>query len=475
MSPAAHRRACCVVDLGFGDCGKGLVTDYLVRSTGAGLVVRFNGGAQAGHNVVAPDGRHHTFAQFGAGTLAGARTFLSRHVVVHPTALLLEAQALERTGVSDPLSRIRVSEGARIVTPFHQAANRLRELARGDARHGSCGVGIGETVEHALDHPDEAVTARDLRDVRLLRRKLERIRERKRNEVAALVESQPALEASSERACFERDDVADAWIEQARGLAASGAIAADSLPEGWLAGARSVVFEGAQGVLLDEERGFHPHTTWSRCTPANARELLAEWAPGLRLETVGVLRSHAVRHGPGPLPSECEEVRPAVQEHNEANPWQGGVRYGWFDGVLARYALEVAGEVDRVALTHLDLVPRLARILTCAAYRLPAGEGGAAAAESVSRLVPAEPASLEGQARLGRLLASAEPVLAPASPAEPRFLATIESLLGRAVDFVARGPRAPDVEERTPARRHASREGREDLDFPLWRPRPPRR
>src|ERR1700734_1777495 len=120
-------RAAMVVDLGFGDAGKGLVTDFLVRSLGAGLVVRWNGGAQAGHNVVAPDGRHHTFAQIGAGTFVpGVRTHLAERTIVHPTALGVEAARLAEIGVPDALDRLSVSERALVITPFHQAANRLR-------------------------------------------------------------------------------------------------------------------------------------------------------------------------------------------------------------------------------------------------------------------------------------------------------------------------------------------------------------
>ena len=142
------RRVSIVVDLGFGDAGKGLVTDALVRRDGAGLVVRYNGGAQAGHNVVTREGQHHTFAQFGAGSFVpGVRTFLAHPFVLHPTALLVEGDLLRARGVGDIFERLRVSERARVITPFHQAMNRLRELARGEARHGSCGVGVGETVQ----------------------------------------------------------------------------------------------------------------------------------------------------------------------------------------------------------------------------------------------------------------------------------------------------------------------------------------
>ena len=92
-------RAYVVVDLGFGDAGKGLLTDFLTRHFNAGLVVRYNGGAQAGHNVVAPDGRQHTFSQFGSGTfIPGVKTYLSRHVGIHPGALLVEGDLLAAIG-----------------------------------------------------------------------------------------------------------------------------------------------------------------------------------------------------------------------------------------------------------------------------------------------------------------------------------------------------------------------------------------
>src|SRR5664279_3027640 len=101
-------RAYIVLDLGFGDCGKGLLTDFLARRTSAGLVVRYNGGAQAGHNVVAPDGRHHTFSQFGSGTfIPGVKTYLSKYVLIHPGALLVEGNILEKLGVRDAFSRLR--------------------------------------------------------------------------------------------------------------------------------------------------------------------------------------------------------------------------------------------------------------------------------------------------------------------------------------------------------------------------------
>ncbi len=166
-------RAYIVVDLGFGDSGKGLLTDFLARRFKAGVVVRYNGGAQAGHNVVTPNGRHHTFSQFGSGTfIPGVKTYLSKHVVIHPGALLIEGNILEGLGVSNAFSRLRLSDQCLVITPFHQAANRIREMVRGKNRHGSCGVGVGETVEDALLNAENRVLAGDLVKPVRLRRKL---------------------------------------------------------------------------------------------------------------------------------------------------------------------------------------------------------------------------------------------------------------------------------------------------------------
>ncbi|HEY7213345.1 MAG TPA: adenylosuccinate synthetase, partial [Thermoanaerobaculia bacterium] len=435
-------RAFLLVDLGFGDAGKGLLTDFLVRRSGAAVVVRYNGGAQAGHNVVTPDGRHHTFAQLGSGSfVAGVRTFLSQHVVIHPTALLAEAAVLQAKGVHDVLDRVRLSERALAVTPYHQAAGRLRELARGAARHGSCGVGVGETVKDALERPDEAVAAGELRDPAGLRPRLRRLRERKWSEIEAFAEAIPAGEtAARELAVFAREDLADRWLAEAAQLAAHGLIVPDSTLADWLAAAGTAVFEGAQGVLLDEWAGFHPYTTWSRCTLDNALEILADAAPGAEVQRIGVLRSHAVRHGPGPLPTESEELRPAVFDHNGFGDWQGAVRYGWFDAVLARYALDVAGPLDALALTHLDVPPRLGAWNVCGAYHDTAGS-----ADLIARLAVPSDRCLTHQERLTELLFRVRPVLESCELIEDAVMQRTEQLLGRAVDLVCRGSRAADV------------------------------
>jgi adenylosuccinate synthase len=345
--PCAHL----VVDLGFGDAGKGHVVDALVRRTGARWVVRANGGAQAGHTVVLDDGRAHTFAQIGAGTfVAGVRTWLAEGMVVHPLALALEAEVLASKGVGDALARVSASTHCRVITPWHQAANRLRERARGAARHGSCGVGFGETVADALAHPEDTVRLGMLRDPSALRPVLERVRARKREEVRAL-----DVGDDDEMRAFEDDSLVPRWLERTAAIGrAIDLVEPDRAPP--IDG--DVVFEGAQGVLLDEIHGFAPHTTWSSCTFAPQEAELDRWGWPHPRRRIGVLRTYHVRHGPGPFPTETAALDVLPEPHNVDGPWQGRFRRGFFDLVLARRALSIVGGIDTLALTHLDALAR---------------------------------------------------------------------------------------------------------------------
>ena len=184
-----EHQAVIVVGLGFGDCGKGTLTDALVRRHDADLVVRHNGGAQAAHAVVLADGRSHVFHQFGSGTfIPGVGTFLSRHMLVNPLTLFWEEQELREVGVTDAFERLVLDRNALVTTPFHMAANRLREYARGEGRHGSCGLGIGETTADSLELPDtDTLRVGDLRDAPRLREKMLRYRAHKQRQMEAIV------------------------------------------------------------------------------------------------------------------------------------------------------------------------------------------------------------------------------------------------------------------------------------------------
>ena len=463
MTPDPH--AILVVDLAYGDCGKGTVVDFLTRRSDAHTVVRFNGGPQAAHNVVTPDGRHHTFAQFGSGTFVpGVRTLLSRFMLIEPYALLNEADHLARLGVTDALDRLTIDERCPVITPAHQAANRLRELARGDGAHGTCGMGVGETMADLIDHPGLMLHARNLADrptvVRLLRAicdlKVEQLRD-----VIAAVRTHP-------KARFGLDTLLDpSWIDAAADnyahLAARAGVADESAVATILRAPGTLIFEGAQGVLLDEWFGFHPHTTWSTTTFANADALLDEAAPGARRTRVGVLRTYFTRHGAGPLVTEGAGLRPAVPEpHNADAGWQGRFRVGAFDAVAARYALAVTGPVDMLAVTHLDrlrhLPPRV-----CSAYRStrspdatvggPARDNLMNGADRIADIPVRRPADLVYQERLTGLLRSCRPEYTrlPDTSADG-FLSVVSRELNTPVGITSTGPTADDKQIITPGR-----------------------
>ncbi|HET8846443.1 MAG TPA: adenylosuccinate synthetase, partial [Ktedonobacteraceae bacterium] len=154
-----------ITDLGFGDAGKGTITDFLARRFSAHTVVRYNGGPQAAHNVVCPDGRHHTFSQFSSGMfLPGTRTLLSRFMLINPLNMLKESRHLNAYGISDALQRVQIDRRALVITPFQRAMNRLREIARADSRHGSCGEGVGECMADSLQYGREMLFTGDLAD-----------------------------------------------------------------------------------------------------------------------------------------------------------------------------------------------------------------------------------------------------------------------------------------------------------------------
>lgn len=443
-------RGMAVVDLGFGDAGKGLITDFLVRTTGARTVVRFNGGAQAGHNVMTVDGRHHTFSQFGSGTFVpGVRTHLARQVVVHPTAMLVEAKRLAEVGVADALERVSVSPESLVTTPFHQAAGRLRELARGAERHGSCGVGHGEVMRDALESPDDALRVRHLARGVSLRARLERVQERVHAAVAASRDAARRLGgevAAGELRVLEDDSVIEAWIDAIQRFVATVRLAADASLRGALEEG-PLVFEGAQGVLLDESHGFHPYTTWSNCTFDHAEQVWREVRVDEPLGRLGVVRAYAHRHGPGPLPTESSELAEAfVEPHNGDHPWQGPFRVGWPDLVLARYARAACRGVDGIAVTHLDSVSGHPHWRAAVAY----GDG-------TSDWDPATPGDLDGHSERTCALARAEPRYAEVVEASPEGrVHWVEAVLSEAFAaptvLASYGPTASDVRSRAALR-----------------------
>jgi adenylosuccinate synthase len=365
-----------ILGLGFGDCGKGLFTDFLCRQWKTHTVVRFNGGCQAGHNVVLPDGRHHTFSQFGAGSFnSGVKTVLARPVVVHPTALLVENRYLQQVGVHDALDRLIIDARCRINTPFHQAAGRLREWLRGDRAHGSCGVGFGETVRHGLEKPQLILSYGELKDNRYVRDKLELIRRDLLQEFTSAVEmhisnqSTLKIEAAAEMRLLGDEAIAEKWLASLSELLHKVAPAMPEAIASHLQQTGGVLFEGAQGILLDEQKGFHPHTTWSTNHAGAVDAIAAEYAMPEKVHHFGALRTYLTRHGQGPLPTHDTALDRLAEPHNLQDGWQGAFRRGHPDEVLLRYALNAIGTLDGLLVSHLDVFEKWSSGLNwCQAY-----------------------------------------------------------------------------------------------------------
>ena len=329
------------VGLGFGDEGKGATVDFLTRQHNAEWVVRYSGGAQAGHNVQLPDGHRHTFSQFGAGTLAGAKTFLGPRVVICPQTLNPEAGHLVELGIEDPIATLTAHPDCLLSSTYHMSMNRLRELDRGKRRHGSCGLGIGETRSDWLKHGLDAATFADVGDRPRLVNKLRLLRDRMLLAMQSLDRVDHQIGQSIYRTPPEF--VADSIIEEMQGVGI-----AESLPK-----TDVLIFEGAQGVLLDEYFGFHPYTTWSTVTTLHARELLAQ-AGVSDVCTLGITRAYSTRHGAGPFPTACPKMTQRMCDvGNPENDWQGGIQFGPLDMVLLRYAAATEN-LDGIVVNHLD-------------------------------------------------------------------------------------------------------------------------
>lgn len=339
-----------VVGLGFGDEGKGSIVDYLARrhALTAGLVVRFNGGAQAGHRVVTREGYDHVFSQFGAGTLAGWPTFLSRHMLVNPLNLLVEADGLPWGVVEKAWTGLKVDPEAVIITPYHVAVNRLKERCRGNLRHGSCGQGVGEARAGQLS--GTMLQAKDLRSEDITCSALAAIQFSLKQEMKDYypgVPDYPEFEMLNRPPSFYVDDLLDLdqYVQPWEEVAAAHA-------------GETFIFEGAQGALLDETHGFYmPHVSWTNTTTANAWSMLGEvcWTGGVR--RIGVIRTYHTRHGAGPFPTEDEQMTADLPDARNGNDlWQGGFRVGTFDPILFDHALSFC-PVNEIALTCCDRHP----------------------------------------------------------------------------------------------------------------------
>lgn len=324
-----------VIGSQYGDEGKGLAVDWLASQDSTATVVRHNGGAQAAHTVVVPDGREHVFHHFDSGTFCGNPTHLSAFMICNPIMFNREYDALVALGETP---RVTVSPNAVVTLPYDMMINQALEEARGDERHGSCGLGIGETIERNSFGPP--LTVNDLAnldfgqfvdwfDYRSVNRNL----------------SLPYLH--------------NAGIEKAFMLDVEKMLKRITIQHDYeLSG--NLIFEGAQGLLLDQTFGHFPHVTRSNTGLRNVGSILARL--GIRDATVHyVTRSYQTRHGAGPMMREADlgEHFDIVDPTNVPNEWQGTLRHGFLD------IDEFIDTTNLDLFDHPDLNLTVRNIMTC--------------------------------------------------------------------------------------------------------------
>lgn len=312
--------ATAIIGAGFGDEGKGLLTDYFAAQPEVKnpVVVRFNGGAQAGHTVVLPDGGRHIHGHFGSGTLAGVPTYLAPQYVVSPIVFAEEMKELTTLGISP---NVYVSGQCRVTTPFDIFINEEIEKARGANRHGSCGYGFGETIErdaHCL------ITVMDLLDRAELRDKLYFIQQKylparlRQLNIEHVLEDSPIM---SPNIVLRFEHQCDDFV-----------CSVSQVDPAFFRRAGHIIFEGAQGLLLDQNSMYFPNVTRSNTGLDNVMDLAEDM--GLEdLDVIYVTRAYRTRHGAGDLDYElfCKPYEGVADETNVDNDYQGSLRYAYLD------------------------------------------------------------------------------------------------------------------------------------------------
>jgi len=350
-------RATAVIGACWGDEGKGLITDFFAaKDAEHTLVIRYNGGAQAGHTAVTPDPeRHrHAFSHIGSGTFAGAATYLSSKFIVNP--LLWQKECEELRKVMAVIPPVFVDGKAIFTTPWDMLLNQELEKQRHSARHGSCGVGINETVTRSETLPGyvyQASSREWLRDFLVVSRDYSAGR------ATALMPRLSAKFETSLQDMFESRFWSEhlltnfMWaMEQFLDEAAT----VNETPKGF----GHLLFEGAQGLLLDEQHKFFPHVTRSRTGLTNVIPYLRQ-NKIYELDVVYVLRGYMTRHGAGPFPTEDLSIS-YPDETNAPNDFQGTLRFGHLDMPLIKAAIDKdSSEIPRsilapptLAVTCLD-------------------------------------------------------------------------------------------------------------------------
>jgi adenylosuccinate synthase len=343
------RQSCSIViGAGFGDEGKGHYVDILCNRPNT-LNIRFNGGAQASHTVVTPDGRRYPFSSVGAGTFTGAATYLSAYYLVNPVYFVLECDELKKNFGIAP--RVFVNREAPVTTLFDVYINQAIEEYRAKERHGSVGKGIWETVERTKN-PLYELRVKDLLLEKPLREKLKKIRD---EYVPKRLKEEYGVELSDLHGFSEdyptllsSDETIDLFTWYVGAFLSLIEIKDDSIINCF----NNLVFEGAQGLGLDEnnpdisEDFLTPSTTGVR----NAMSLLTNAGYKGRPDIYFLSRTYATRHGNGPLDYEVTNnlYKRVEDKSNKENKFQGKLRLAYID--FAELAKRISRELPKITL-----------------------------------------------------------------------------------------------------------------------------
>jgi adenylosuccinate synthase len=411
-----------VIGTQWGDEGKGKIVDWLTDNVAA--VVRFQGGHNAGHTLVI-DGTKTIVRLIPSGIMHPRVTcFIGNGVVVSPRALLDEISELERAGLG-VVDRLRISDSCVVILPYHVAIDKARESAKGEAKIGTTGRGIGPAYEDKVAR--RAIRIQDLFARERFAAKLGEVLEYhnfvlKHYFKTATVDFQAVLDETLEMAEKIRPMVADV----------SGELNA-LMREG-----KNVLFEGAQAALLDIDHGTYPFVTSSNCVAGQASAGSGVGPQALHY-VLGVAKAYATRVGSGPFPTELDDE---TGEHLRARGNEYGSvtgrprRCGWFDAAALKRSVQVNG-VSGICITKLDVLDGLDVVRVAVGYRLngetrdilPFGADALALCEPIYEEHPGWSESTLGIKSFDRLPKNAQ-----------RYLKRLQELVGAPIDIVSTGP-----------------------------------
>jgi adenylosuccinate synthase len=414
----------CVVGLQWGDEGKGKIVDILAENSD--IVVRYGGGSNAGHTVVIGDERFALHLLPSGSVRPNVVCVIANAVVVDPEVLIQEIDGLALRGISLD-GRLFISENAHVVLDYHKREDQLREESLGKQKIGTTIRGIGPCYADKVGR-SYAIRMSDFRNLDQLNEKLRTILEYKNKLFSALYGAQP----------MSLDVIAANCKTYAQRLVPFVTDTTELLHEAIGAG-KSVLFEGAQGSLLDLDHGTFPYVTSSNCSSLGLPSGCG--VPARMVDKyVGVVKAYTTRVGAGPFPTEQDnETGQYIRErgHEYGTTTGRPRRCGWFDAVAAAYSIKI-GSVDSVALLHLDTLTGLKELNICKAYEID-GKQTTFFPANIDRLAKARPIyeRLPGwQEELGEAKTFEDLPVAARS-----YLRRIEQVIGKPVEMIGVGPR----------------------------------